>query len=151
MKRYIYSMATSRSELGDYFESHTRVIMENLIKLYLYPYDESVMHWRREIANQLNCTDKLKGSHKLPSAKFIFKNTYEEHSRYIPRYIECVIEKYGEPRSLSHSSTSDSFSGVEELLIRSIRNYFLWISAELSDQPQLTYSSIYKYLEEHGF
>ena len=143
MEKYVYAMSKSRSELGDYFEERTRPLIEHLVKLFLYPSHRSVKHWRREVANLLNSTDTLKGSHKLPSAEFILKNSYKVHEKFIHRYIEQIIYDYGEPDYDSAENYMDVKSAV--------KNYFVWVANKLSNSSIITYPEIYSYLENHGF
>ena len=147
MKRYIRAMSKGKSELGDYFETHTRPIIYHLIKLYLYPSNPAVKHWRREVANQLSASYTLRGSHKLPSADFIMKNSFDVHGRFIPTSIKCVIDQYGEPEYYTH----DDFDAQDLALAESIEQYFLWLASRLSEVQQIPYSEIYNYLENHGF
>lgn len=143
MKKYIYSMSTSKSDLGDYFESATRPVIEHLIKLYLYPDNRSVNHWRREVAKFLNSTDTLKGSHKLPSAGFIMKNTFKVHQTSIPAYVKQIVYLYSKP-------DVDVNKHIDTIVYQ-IRKYFEWVAGRLSHELQIPFPDIYTYLEEHGF
>lgn len=140
MKRYVYAMSKSKSELGDFFESRTEVIIEHLIKLYLYPRSRDVEHWRREVANHSSQSFTLKGSHKLPSASFILKNTIQVHRRFIPNYIKCILEEYGSSRYSN-----------DDTLVNRIEQYFNWMADQLSTNIKIPYSEIYAELEESGF
>lgn len=142
MKRYVYAMSKSKSDLGDYFESRTRPVIEHLIKLYLYPGHESTIHWRREVANFLNSTDTLKGSHKLPTARFILHNTIDVHLPFIQSYARQVVYEYG---------GSSYWPAELDALSTNIKNYFVWIANRLSKEPQVSYPEIYEWLERNGF
>lgn len=145
MKRYMYSMSKSKSDLGDYFESATRPIIEHLIKLYLYPDNASVNHWRREVAKFLNSSDTLKGSHKLPSAKFIVDNTFKVHQHFIPGYMKQILYLYRR-----HTADIDALNHIDAIT-QQICKYFEWIANKLSHEAQIPFPEIYEYLETHGF
>ncbi len=137
----ITCMSKPKSSVAAGLEQRTRQICLHLIKLHLYPENESCNHWRREVANQLNEVDRLKKSNKYPSSQFIYDNTYKLHKKYISKYIAGVLMDYG-----------DSIYDVDEYLISDkVRFYFVWISERLSKDGWISYSEIYEHLKQSGF
>lgn len=141
MKRYIRGMASSRKDVAANLEQGVDVLIMHLIKLRLLPDAQEVPHWRKEVAEKLHRTDLLKGSHKIPSAQFIFDNTYKCNAGFIPHLIDVVIDDY-----------LDSIATVDyESLQDDIKEYFNWISQELSMHRIISYKAIQTKLEELGF
>ena len=137
----IYSMSRSKKDEGNQIEEGTAQIIEHLIKLYLYPDNQSVNHWRREIPRFLNRVHTLKKTGKYPKPQFIMDYTWGIHSKYFDRYLDSIIKEYGE------STYETNISVMRENII----HYFEWLACILSYKGYATYSEIYKYLQENGF
>lgn len=102
-------------------------VMDHLIKIFMFPNHESAEHWKGEIHGFLSRTDKLKHNKKFPSAKFIFQNTWEICGDTVLEAIPAFEYDYG-------SKTANSYSEIES----AVRDYFIWMSKELSNTGRLT-------------
>lgn len=76
MKRYIRSFAVTKREVQADLRAAAKVIIEHLIKIFLYPDAQEKGHWKREVAAALNDVPKMKGSNKLLKAKFILDSSW---------------------------------------------------------------------------
>ena len=141
MKKYIYAMSKSRRDVGATLEQGCDELILHLIKLRVFPAADAVFHWRQEVAEKLHRCDTFKGSHKLPSVKFILQNTYQVHESRIDRYIHIVSMDYDE----------DMHSYDRDVLKQDIYDYFEWLANELSQYGRVAYQDIYNKLEELGF
>lgn len=86
IKRNIYAsheiivgMATSRSELMQDLLNRNPVLLEHLVKFFVYPDNDSQNHWKQEVAGYLDYANRktLKGGKKLKVAdlkRTLFKN-----------------------------------------------------------------------------
>ena len=153
MKRYIkskiYGQATSRKDLGDGLHSSSKPIVQELIKLWIYPNSQYVKHWRSEIRASLQEVDILKHSHKLPSKKFILENTWNEHKKRLFTQYENEVDKI----LLKESELEPDIDRLDnfEEFFDSAESYFIWLSENLSKEGIVKNSDIYKKLEELGF
>lgn len=134
-------MSMSRKDVGADLEQGCSELILHLIKLAFFPNSSNVSKWRKEVANFLHRTFSFKGSHKLPSKKFILSNTYYIHEKYIDRYFEVILLDYGKP---------ENEIDIDQIKVN-IKLYFEWIAEELSKAPAIPYTSIYKKLEELDF
>lgn len=141
MKRYIYAMSRPKSKVAADLEQGTRQLIMHLIKLYLYNESDSVNHWRKEVAEKLNETDRLKSTNKYPSAEFILDSTWRLHKDLFHNYLQDIIKDYGQP----------DFNYDESLMKNKIRRYFEWVAEHLSNQGYVSYTDIKNYLRDRGF
>lgn len=139
MKVYIRGMSLSRKDIGAKIEDGTQTIIIHLIKLWLYPNNESKHHWMKEVASALFSVPTMKGRSKHPSAKFILDNTWRIHSNLCDSYLDYVLVDYGD----SDVDTSELFEHIEM--------YFEWLATELSANLIVPHKRIYAKLEELGF
>lgn len=141
MKLYINGMSLSKSDIGDKLEQGVEKLIEHLIKLYLYPNNVSVNHWRTEVAEKLYKVDSLKHSYKYPDPEFILKHTLQVHKKRIPYLVQCIIDDYGLPEFIYDIS----------VLTKKIELYFHWLANELSVYGRLSFKNIQNKLEQIGF
>lgn len=137
----IYGMAQKKSDLADILEEPTAIIIEHLIKLYLYPSSQYVSHWKQEIFNFQNKVSKLKHSKKYPSAAFIYNNTYKINSKYIEKWMENIVEDY------KLENIRPDRLNSREVKIK-IEEYYRWLAANLSASGAIYRNSCYKKLDE---
>ncbi len=101
----ILGMATSRSELMQDLLNRNPVLIEHLVKFYVYPENDSQNHWKQEVAGYLDYANRktLKGGKKLKPAdlkRTIFKgindgDTSDAHSILRAFILDTAIpEKY---------------------------------------------------------
>ena len=137
MKRYIRSFAVTKREVQADLRAAARVIIEHLIKIFLYPDAQENNHWKREVAAALNAVPKMKNSNKLPKAKFILDSSWMAWEDIFYRKVEVVKEDMIE----------DPINVDVDILYGAIDEYFNWISNELSRFGLISYTSIYHEIE----
>lgn len=144
MKRYIRSFAVTKREVQADLRAAARVVIEHLIKIFLYPHAQETGHWKREVAAALNDVPKMKGSNKLPKAKFILDSSWMAWEDVFDRKVEVVKEDM-----IEHPIDADV-----DVLYGAIDDYFNWISNELSQFGSISFTSIYReinYLQNKYF
>lgn len=141
MKKYIYAMSMNRGDLRDYIESHTRQVIIALAQLYLFPIGNRV-HWRKEVWEKFNTIHTLKPLKKLPSAKFIFDNSYSLYLKRIPALLQYAIDK---EEQYSPIDTMD----YEEFRVI-VYDYFIWLSDYFSQTADLAKSDVLEELDRLG-
>lgn len=77
MYYHISGFADSRNQIKTELRSVTKIVMNHLIKVFLYPNVQEQTHWKREIAQSLNDIAKQKGKNRFTTAKFLLQNTWE--------------------------------------------------------------------------
>ena len=147
MKLYIRGFAEMQREIERNLTAHTDEIIEHLLKCYLMPEHSSVNHWKSEIANQIYKVDRLKNNKKFPSAKQIYKWTYDKKQdlitdvRWFTKYVGMICEEY----SIDIDESPADFMGDFD---RICVEYFTWLSNELSQIGLISKSEIYSKLNE---
>lgn len=138
MKIYVTANAEKRSEISKYLKSQTRQVIIHLLKIFLFPHNQSMHHWCTEVTSFLTDIDVLKGKHKFPDKNFILRNTWEYKEDCIKPYAETLIRQrfYGEPECL-----------VEEVYDK-IFQYFNWLAERLSTDGFVDSTAVYKKLNE---
>lgn len=139
---YIYAFSKKLKDIAADLDEKSEQIIIHLIKLYLYPENDSVLHWRQEVYNFLYTIPSIKGKNKLPSADFIFKNTWETGKQWLSSYINHVIGEYGYPDSDTDYSPQE-ISNVCEA-------YFTWLSEMLSTNKIISRQDVYAELSALG-
>lgn len=144
MYRYIRSFAVTKREIQADLRAAARVIIEHLIKIFLYPDAQENSHWKREVAAALNDVPKMKNSNKLPKAKFILDSSWMAWEDIFDRKVEVVKEDIVE----------DPIDVDINILYSAVDEYFDWLSTELSQFGSVSYTSIYHeigYLQDKYF
>ena len=144
MKRYIFANAKYKDEIEDMIQDATPQIIEPLAQLYLFPDTEICRHWRQEVWNRIPTMPLLKGRNKLPSAKLIFKNSYE----LFQFDIDAIVQQ-----ALDHES--DLIPDYERLanmyqFKKLVRTYFTWLSEYLSKHKVVNPTDVYNELDNLG-
>lgn len=137
MKIYIQSFAETQQEIHRYLVSRADVVIEHLIKIFLYPERQEVSHWKQEVAATLNRVYKLKSDNKYPSKDWILENSWNVLDDIIRDSIVPIEEDYG------HSS-NDNFYNI----YNKIYSYFDWLSGELSKTDRVSNTRIYDKIDE---
>ena len=152
MRRYTKTSETilghskKLSDIGAEIEESTQLIVQHLAKLYLFPESRDVDHWREEVATFLNSVPLRKGKNKLPSAQFIYKNTFEANEAYIAQYYNVVCMDYvcdDNPVTLQPRSIND--------FVNKVKLYYVWLSNNLSRFRVLPNLEIKNKLKDLGF
>lgn len=150
MKQYfraipIFGFAYSRSKIAEDLEANVRSIIRHLIKLWRYPYSDSVSHWRQEVYGFLYEVGRLKGSNKYPSSNFIMKNTYEVNKSDISKWLNGVSRVY------DNKFESTGIRNDVDLMNTRIKEYFEWLAATLSVDGYVFPEDVYAKLKELEF
>ena len=152
MRRYTKTSETilghskKLSDIGAEIEESTQLIVQHLAKLYLFPESRDVDHWREEVATFLNSVPLRKGKNKLPSAQFIYKNTFEANEAYIAQYYNVVCMDYvcdDNPVTLQPRSIND--------FVNKVKLYYVWLSNNLSRFRVLPNLEIKNKFKDLGF
>lgn len=141
MKRVIYGMSMKRSELADYIDNHTYQTIVALAQLYLFPQGNRV-HWRKEVWEKFSRIYTLKKTNKLPSADFIYNNSWVKHSKNIHRIMQYAMDKEDEYTPLK-GTTLDEFYQIAQ-------DYFIWLSNMLSTHSEILLSEVKEELDRLG-
>lgn len=148
MKRVILAMSYNKHDVAGWIENHAYPTMKVLAQLYLFPDASTKNHWRGEAwaafhsMRTLKRMRTLKPKHKLPSAEFIYANSWIPNSQFADTAIKMMLEKENTlvPR------VNHSVSIYSELADK----YFWWISQMLSTVPEVSKAEVYNKLEELG-
>lgn len=123
----ILCMAAENKMIKDRLESSTPQVIEHIIKICLYPENESVNHWSREVWAAIHVVQKQKRTKKFPSSKFIFEATWGTDGDMLDQFIQLVLAEYGDPKSVVKVN-------IEHICIE----YFKWLSKNLSENGFVT-------------
>lgn len=138
MKFDIRSFAEAQKEIHRYLVSRSDVVIEHLIKIFLYTERQEVSHWKQEVAAALNRIYKFKNIDRYPSKGWIMTNSWNVLEYTVYDYIYPIIEDYGELTSnLTVTSIYDK-----------IHKYFDWLSTELSIRGRVSNTRIYNKIDE---
>lgn len=138
MYLYVRAFADKKSQIKSDLRGATKVVMNHLIKVWLYPEVREQNHWKQEIAQTLNDLPKLKGTNKYPKFEFLIENTFNVYEDTLERRAEVIIESIEESPILFEFN--NLYSAIEE--------YFVWICTELSKSGIVRYNDIYLKIEE---
>lgn len=142
MKRYIYAMSTSKSDLSAWIEDHTFPVMCALAQLYLFETAQDRNHWKKEVWSNFNQMKRLKSNNKLPSAKFIYQSSWEPNSDCVGDAVKWAINH------------DESLSPRDDIKLNELhtimQEYFEWLSIKLSNSIYLDSGEVYNKLDELG-
>lgn len=141
MKRMIVGMSMHRNELGDWIDNHTFQTMVALAQLYLFHHGNRV-HWRKEVWEKFSRVYTLKGNGKLPSADFIFQNSWGRNKNNVQNALDYALDKEDQ-YDPQQSATFDEFYQIVE-------DYFLWLSDQLSRNLTLKLQDVKDELDSLG-
>lgn len=133
----ILFMAAENKMIRDRLESNTPQIIEHIIKLCLYPKNESTNHWNREIWAAIHFVQKQKRTNKFPSSKFIYEATWGTDGDMLDQFLQLVLSEYGDPKSALQVN-------IEHTCIE----YFKWLSNNLSENGLVTNQQVTDKLDE---
>lgn len=136
MKLYIRSFAATNKAAQDYLIAKTPIVIDHLIKVFIYPDVQEQNHWKREIANTLNTVPVLKSSKRKPKSNFIFENTYEV-------WKETVLER---TERIIYDMVEMPIEFDQNNLTSAIEEYFKWLSENLSFGT-LNFNRIYEEID----
>ena len=142
MKMYIRGMALSRSDLGNWIDNHTFQVMVALAQLYLFPSGTQRKHWRIEVWEKLSRMHKLKMTNRLPSADFIFKNSFGRNKGNISDALQYAKDKEHDLIPQASEVYGDFYQVVED--------YFMWLAGELSHSETVVMQDVLNELDRLG-
>lgn len=130
---YIYCFSRNKSEIEYNLHNKAEGVHEHLLRCFMYPNHESFNHWCNEIYSFISRIQKLKGSNKLPSARWIFNNTCKVvNDRTEQKVIHVIEQDYG-PQESNYSAHQ---------IAHMIELYFLWLSIQLSTVGVVSKSNV---------
>ena len=145
MFRYIKAQAEYRSDYANELENHSYPCAFAITQLYVFPKSEYENHWKREVWLQYNKGKKIRPKKKLPSSDFVFNNIWDsEYDSNIKSLINSVITK--EYELIPDPERANN----EKQLSRILREYFCWLSEQLSTHSLIDPNSVYMKLDELG-
>lgn len=108
------------------------------IILYLCSSDVGLKnHWANEIYSFIHDVPKLKGTNRYPSASFIFDNTYEIWYDSM----EPGVQKLFQQEHMEYDAQR------VKIAIAIAKEYFLWLSEQLSNNGSVTNQEVRQKLE----
>lgn len=137
MDIYIENFADRQRDIHRYLVSRSDIVIEYLMKIFLYPESEKLSHWKLEVAVALNRIYKLKDTNKYPTKIWILLNSWNVIEDTIRDSIPVIMEDYGESE---HADLN--------IIYDKIHSYFKWISEELSKTGRVSNTRIYSKIEE---
>lgn len=122
----ILCMSADNKMIQNRLEARTPQIIEHIIKLCLYPGDESTNHWKREIWAAIHVVQKQKRTNRFPPSKFIFQATWGTDGDMLDQFIQIVLSEYSE--------CDYNIDNIQSCCI----DYFTWLSNRLSQYGFVT-------------
>ena len=138
MYLYVRSFADTRSQIKSDLRGVTKVVMNHLIKVWLYPNVQEQNHWKKEIAQALNDVPKVKGRNRYPDYRFLIQNTWNIYEDSLYDRVDVIIS----------SMKEDPIPFDFEDLYQAMSDYFDWICYRLSEKGIINYSDIYDEIEK---
>ena len=137
MEIYIESFAERQKEIHRYLVSRSDIVIEYLIRIFLYPNRQELSSWKQEVAAALNRIYKLKDTHTYPTKFWILLHSWNVIEDTIKDSIPVIIEDYGE-------SEHTEFN----IIYNKIYTYFEWLAEELSKNGRVSNTKIYIKIEK---
>ena len=137
MKLYVRSFAETKKDMHRYLADRADVIIEHLIKIFLYPDVQECNHWKQEVAAVLKKVPKLKNSNEFPSAAFIVDNSWMVWEDQFDRSVEVTkLEMKEQPENIDNDTLYDA-----------VNEYFHWLSKEISKYGSVVSNNIYNEID----
>lgn len=142
MKNILTAFSYNRENVAGWIEDHAYPTMKAIARLYLFP-DTAVKDlWRNDVWETFHSMRTLRPSYKLPSAKFIYKNSWIPNADFASTAIKMALEadymRTPRPQYL--------IAEYQELASK----YFWWISEKLSNVPAVSEGAVNNKLQELG-
>ena len=144
--KIVTEFSERKQKIEDDLTYSTKQIIIHICKIVLMSEVDSVNHWKREIANFLNEVDKLKGSNKFPTEKQIMNWTYYKQEDMLTdinkmkRKLLDIVDDYNIDYNIQYDIAIDIINDF-------CKDYFSWISKELSEYGYVNRQMIYKELD----
>lgn len=146
IKLYLSEYAKAKQIMENELQAKVDIIVEHLIKLILMPNNEAYKHWQGEIAGQLHTVHKLKGKNKYPT----FDQLYEWTFNYAVEDITDIKRLDTQIRHIEidyQISTKMNARLLSKELKRVCEEYFIWLCNRLSQDGNVSNTSIYRQLD----
>lgn len=137
MYKYIKSFADTSSQIKSNLRGSTKVVMNHLIKIWLFPSAREQNHWKSEVAHALNDVPKQKGRNKFPKTEFLMKNTWNVYNDSLTNRIDAIIS------DMSETPIPFDYDNI----YYAMHDYFVWICENLSKYGIISNSKIYEEIE----
>lgn len=135
-------MAAGRKDVAADLEEHTMPTMTAICQVYLFPGTPYDNHWRNEVWEKLHSVKVFRGTHRLPSAEFIYKNTFDTDKQYIKQVVQYTIDKEYELKPRENID----YDFLEDIMDK----YFQWLSDILSRDRVVGLQDVRLKLKELG-
>ena len=145
---WLYELASKRSKEIQKLNDQTEVVIEHLVKIWLFPKYGSVPDWIEHITKDLHSTDKLKGSHKFLDKSTILENTYEDHEQFVEYYRKHFVKRHdkGEYKGYIRYNYRDL-----KALKKCIKSYFDKLAQQLSTTGLVDEDEVTDFIVDSGF
>lgn len=140
MKIHIKGMLTDRKKIQYDLYISSKQVAHYIVKLIQFPDAAAKNHWVKEIYACLSDVHKLKGSNKLPSAKFIYREI-SAHNDMLPTLVSYIRDE--EPDEIFH------YVGPYDCL-QYLEEYEHWLANNLSVAGYVTLFQVKQKLTEMG-
>lgn len=144
--KIVTEFSERKQKIEDDLTYATKQIIIHICKIVLMSEVDSINHWKREIANFLNEVDRLKGSNKFPTEKQIMDWTYNKQEDMLTdinkmkRRLLDIVDDYNIDYNIQFNIAIDIINDF-------CKDYFSWISKELSKYGYVNRRLIYKELD----
>lgn len=138
----IFAFADKKDNIKDKLKEKSDDLVYHLVKVFLFPNCEVKPHWCQEIYGFIHSVPKTKNKNKFPDKNFILNNTYEIWGDAIESCIVTAIKDYPNVVPLF-----DQHTGLN-ICETAVREYFEWLSEELSKIGRVASSDVYKKIDK---
>ena len=140
--------ASSRSKEIDKLDSKADVVIEHLVKIWLFPKYHDVDTWIKHAKKAIDSKVVLKNGSYL-SKDIILKTVYTDHYGQIDNYRRDFVDdhiRYGEYPGYMRSNYADN-----RALVDCVKKYFNRMAGKLSTVGSINIDDARKYVEDAGF
>lgn len=141
-ERRLNEMSAGRKDVAADLEEHTMPTMTAICQVYLFPGTQYDNHWRNEVWEKLHSVKVFRGTHRLPSADFIYRNTFGTDRRFFKQVVQYTIDKEYELKPREYID----YDFLEDVM----NQYFRWLSEILSAYRVVGLQDVRLKLEELG-
>ena len=139
--RFLIEQAKSKNNIENQLYAIGDEIVYHLIKLFLFPNNESKLHWIKELYAFLPRISKMKSTNTYPSSSFIYAYLFGDNEDTFIEQAESYIDE-----ALIKDDLEVIIGNVNLLKLRDyIKNYCTWLSCNLSSKGFITLQEIKNY------
>lgn len=137
MYRIIYAFSKTTKEVMSKLADRGEVVVDHLIKVFLWPNSQEYNHWKQEVWSNLNRVSKLKTTNRFPTSSQIYNAIWDAVGDMIPELAKLWIDEIDE------SPIAFDFKNLEY----AIHDYLIYLSKELSTNGIITSNKVYSKLD----